>query len=713
MPSVTEIQAVPDRRVAPYVAASACFPLILLLVNNSWVFIPPSGIDPWVYTGYFLDLKHLLNAFPDAYYGSRLPWVLLGRIVHRLTPSPEVAQYTLRLILYEISTLSLFAVVHMLFENALAATLAALVLGSSTFFLWAIGWDYVDGFGIAVILSTLACLTAAATRGHRRFWLMCAGFAYISIVSTNVTLVLITPFLIGGYLFADARDREGAFGGGLGWFGLGAGCAVAAYGAVNWFLAGRFWFLQPQLTAALAMGTDRTALKLPIKEWITHASWLLFPLIALVTALVLLSRLIYARVTDGRWTEVDRRAALCAVLLIGLEVLFMALEATRFVLALQVSYYASYLIPHASICIGAALAVSTSQISRKWDSLIVASTAAGLLIFFIGPFHLWLPTITRGFGPLNLVFSANGIGALGGMAGVVCMLLAVSTLLKRAWLTVIALCALGLCNASAADTTPLSFPPSSTGHSRNLMAFDVIRALTPYNRDGKLMFWYDLKEPLGGVFRAASSAHLWARRLISEDFPQRTPPLPGMTLDLEGSERTIAILSSSRDALARADESLAQIWVRPEPIDRLEVERGGDRFTVNVVHVLPRGVPWQLSLNDFDPAVASRPLSRMPDGDVIVRTEPVPWTFAAIMAVRPSERDRVKGCRGFITIRVSVQGGPIGLGVLDLDRQRFLVRQPVSQTSAPVEVRMQVPRLGEVGYVVVQAWEMPNAAVVE
>ena len=78
---------------ARYLGAVACFPLVLLLINDSWVFLPPGAwIDPDVYTGYFLDRKQHLNVLADAYYGTRLPWVLLGASVHAVAPF-EVAQY--------------------------------------------------------------------------------------------------------------------------------------------------------------------------------------------------------------------------------------------------------------------------------------------------------------------------------------------------------------------------------------------------------------------------------------------------------------------------------------------------------------------------------------------------------------------------------------------------------------------------------------------
>jgi len=119
---------------ARYLAAIVCFPLVVLLVNDSWAFPPPERwIDPYIYTGYFQDLVQHLNVFSKAYYGTRLPWILLGAAVHSALPF-ELAQYVLRLILFYIAAFSLFATIRMLFHNNVAATMAVFALGADTYF---------------------------------------------------------------------------------------------------------------------------------------------------------------------------------------------------------------------------------------------------------------------------------------------------------------------------------------------------------------------------------------------------------------------------------------------------------------------------------------------------------------------------------------------------------------------------------------------------
>src|SRR4051794_23944621 len=108
-------------------AALLALPFVVLLVNDSWTFLQPiSTIDPWVYTGYFFNLHQHLNVFPNTYYGSRLPWLLLGNAVHSVF-APATATIVLRLLLYYGGTVSLYVIVRALWHNRTAALVATVV----------------------------------------------------------------------------------------------------------------------------------------------------------------------------------------------------------------------------------------------------------------------------------------------------------------------------------------------------------------------------------------------------------------------------------------------------------------------------------------------------------------------------------------------------------------------------------------------------------
>src|SRR5262249_52954355 len=120
-------------------------PWLLLLINCDWAVVDPlSGwLDPWIYTGFFLNLRHHLHLFPGTYYGSRLGWVIPGYVVHHAF-SPVVANYILRLALFYGTILPLYFVLRETVHRR-AALVGAMMMGCYTWFLFSIGWDYVDG----------------------------------------------------------------------------------------------------------------------------------------------------------------------------------------------------------------------------------------------------------------------------------------------------------------------------------------------------------------------------------------------------------------------------------------------------------------------------------------------------------------------------------------------------------------------------------------
>lgn len=105
------------------------WPLLLLAMNNSWVFTRPGAwIDPFVYTGFFHNLTQHLQVFSGTYYGTRLPWILPGYLLNRLLP-PLIANYVLHIGVYYVGILSL----NFILKNTLnqrTALVTSLLMGS-------------------------------------------------------------------------------------------------------------------------------------------------------------------------------------------------------------------------------------------------------------------------------------------------------------------------------------------------------------------------------------------------------------------------------------------------------------------------------------------------------------------------------------------------------------------------------------------------------
>jgi hypothetical protein len=140
-------------------------PLIQLSAAPAWMYTPVGG-DQWYYHGYFLHLKHHIVTYSDAYFGTRLAWILPGYVAHTLF-KPLTANFLLRLYVYWMAILSLYFAIRRSYGRR-CAVICSLLLSASADFLLAAGWDYVDGPGIAYGLLCVEELGASAAASSRR-----------------------------------------------------------------------------------------------------------------------------------------------------------------------------------------------------------------------------------------------------------------------------------------------------------------------------------------------------------------------------------------------------------------------------------------------------------------------------------------------------------------------------------------------------------------
>ncbi len=144
-----------------YVYLILILPILVLARNTSYIYTSAGSIDPWVYYGF---MKHLGafkgSLFPGTYYGSRLSWILPGALIHAALP-PVPATYVLHLGVFFTAVFSLYWLLKEAFDRRIAI-LSAICLALYPYFWGAIGWDYVDGAGIAYYLLTMALVFAAA-----------------------------------------------------------------------------------------------------------------------------------------------------------------------------------------------------------------------------------------------------------------------------------------------------------------------------------------------------------------------------------------------------------------------------------------------------------------------------------------------------------------------------------------------------------------------
>ena len=164
------------------------FPILLAFLNSNWIFTPATDFlpDPWFYFAYFRYFYMYAPEFPSNihYFVERLTWNVPGYYVYQLFP-PLLANYVLHLTVCYIALFSLYGTLRILF-NERVALISALLLGSYPWFLRAVGWDYVDGIGIALILLLIYILTIAGRSKRWRFYFFLAGIVHASLIITNL-----------------------------------------------------------------------------------------------------------------------------------------------------------------------------------------------------------------------------------------------------------------------------------------------------------------------------------------------------------------------------------------------------------------------------------------------------------------------------------------------------------------------------------------------
>src|SRR3954470_8650363 len=96
--------------------AAACLvcaaPLALLLFTTDWILTPISYIDPWHYVGFF-HLYDVPGFSRGAYKLARLPWILIGWLVHQMLPS-FAAAIVLHAVFLVAATTGMFALAWLL-----------------------------------------------------------------------------------------------------------------------------------------------------------------------------------------------------------------------------------------------------------------------------------------------------------------------------------------------------------------------------------------------------------------------------------------------------------------------------------------------------------------------------------------------------------------------------------------------------------------------
>lgn len=568
-------QALWLRLRGPGPAWLAFLPLGLLAVNSNWIFSGPHR-DAWIYYGYYQNAIFYLRQFPDLYYSSRLAVALPGFLAHHMLPT-MAANLVLHLALYWAAVLSFYLVVKDLF-GARVALLASLALGCHPFFLQAVGWNYVDGFGIAYFLVTLLLLTLASRSPLWRPLLLAAGAMVTALVSTNVFYAVYLPVLAGHFLVLNRQRRQISPLAAALWAGLGAASLFALFSSFTRVLGGVSFYLHASLQFLAGSIGTANVFRDATYSWLPKAVWLVFPAATLLGSAILFKR---AR------TDPSLRRDL-PLLWSQVQLVFLVLVALYFQVAgdaavLQHFYYASLLIPAAFLAFAGQIATLVAKLSdQRFGVLAAVVTLLQVIPLFLPHFQVFSPTDEPSSAPALLALLA-GIGA------------AIALGWRRAGTRVVLAVFLCLAVSQGLVRQEASIFWSSERHGgdgpgifRQLsQAVADIEAFDP-SQDVRL--WYDQDAEDGILYDAVASAFLLCPRMINLDFPDLSggrmcdgsPLAPGVM---------IAVLSADPSAFDQAAAAIRSVGLSARLVKRDEIEGPSREFTITYLRTEAGAVP--------------------------------------------------------------------------------------------------------------------------
>jgi hypothetical protein len=568
-----------------HVLALVILPILLVWINNNIIFGSPIGSDNFVYSGFHLHLPEFLSSrFADTYYAARMPWNALGYLAHRLLDT-EQALYALRIFVFYVAAFSLYSAVSTIFADRSAAFAATMLFGTNTWFLAAIGWDYVDGAYVACLLLSLAMMAGAAL-GHR--WRLAAigwGATVALTVSLYILWTIFVPIEIGMFICLNRLGRRRDLYAVAALAFIGAVAALACMGCVSWFFGGKFLYLLPQIKSMVAVAANRSTWDVPLSRWLWRAPWLLIP--AAIWAFSAVWTVLDARSAFGKFQSADRevdvnsRLWIASVFCVGALLLFVGLEVAGFRL-FMFDDKARALFPFAYVVLGGVLAAGRREPSQHkliyTLTVIVVTLAPWIATATLAPhiasgFDLIAPHPSFFMGPIAAtVWVAIGFLVLwtpfvGGRLKYVLVTLFFSVI-----------------SFGAGDNSWIKFPPDPFYRQATLAVFEASRAISPFNPKAQALFWFDAKDPLAEQLRDVVSTYLYQYSLLNENFPNLTDA-KGDAASIEPGDRII-ILTSGEDPLPAATRAVADKGLVFQQVVSKRIRREGIAFTFVVADVV-------------------------------------------------------------------------------------------------------------------------------
>lgn len=442
-------------------------------------------LDPWYYTGLWINYHFLRVAHHSAYYVTRIPWIAPGRIVFAIF-SPTTAYLVIHVLVALLTTGCLYLLLRKyLAQGAALAGVLAAALDPLAYH--ASYRDYVVSGEIAFVIAAMYFGLAARGGMRPRLAMAGAGFFIAAAFSTHFFSALFCALLIAPYLFLFRPSRTellrdlGAVAAGA--FVLFAGCTV--YSLAD---GGPFVYLGPALktTADLSLGQYHR----------NGFSWMLAEprLLAPIFLLVVLGALLVGAYREGERHLPPVRFGSAIWLYSALVWLVVtAWELRGGIIYENVDYTEPFVLTTVVPCLAAIIGLAARRVERRlsWTTVpLVVGAAAAATPLAVYRFN-WMSLAGRRGTLASLVLMAIG-------------LLLVAALLRRKGgvaLAAAVLVAVTLATSYAVSVSKLTLSAMAYDSRMNRLdtnvfhiSIDFVRWMRSSNlQTNDMVGWYDLK----------------------------------------------------------------------------------------------------------------------------------------------------------------------------------------------------------------------------
>jgi hypothetical protein len=554
------------RKVDWHIGALFLVPVILLIINDAWIY-NANGVDAWSYYGHFFNWPDLVALHPYDYIGTRLSFIVPGYIINTLF-NPIEANIVFNLLIYWSSTFAFYAILKKL-TTVRIAFFTTLLFATHVAFVSASGWTYVDGAGIAYLLLATFCLLYGITaQKYRAVWLVVAGMMFANLFYTNLFLAIFGVSLF--YLFVRLNTQKDYIAL-TAWAAAGFIAMTVTLGFISSAFGNDFLFFMPSIefmtNQVQNLDTDPVV---PTRPWLPFADHIVLPFFAVLIVFLNIraKQGFYAREISIYYLIVF--ASFLVLQFVGIRVL-------------QVRFYTTYLLPSSFLVLGVYLDYMLQSLNTRQFTLVMIGGVLVSILPFASTHWRWLARnadvwpnpILLSVIAISIGFATFGVmrrfGAWGLVAGVTAFVIGISVVGYRS-----------IINNVRIDNSIWNQVSYLDESNKDLLlaAYDTIQVVESIAPQSDVFFWRELA-PAPINQPAVSITSLYMRSLIG-NFPAIRNPWVDLELQ---SDMLIVLYSANGDILDDARDLLRLEGFEAAVIDVVWIERGRIRFNLTFLQI--------------------------------------------------------------------------------------------------------------------------------